>query len=311
MAGDPGPQSSLSEYSVRPGGRLTVVPGTPRQRGAASFTPGSVLYSPRGGRLAVTSDWHNAVWMYAVDPRGRLRKVGSLYLRGFGPRDAAFSPDGRFLAVSVGKSVELISVAGDGRLAQATPMPKLPLDDETDTVAFSPSGRFLVAGEQSGRLYAFAVAATGALSRVAQRPVSTHGSEPRSLAFSPGGRFLAVGDYASSTVAMLSMSSAGTLAGVPGSPFRSGAGGSPDAVSFSPDGRLLAVANSNGSDVSVFSVARSGRLGSHEKLRSFTPRPGGYPSLGPADAVFSPDGRLLAVANYGDGTVSLFERRHA
>ena len=87
------------------------------------------------------------------------------------------------------------------------------------------------------------------------------------------------------------------LFGVPGSPFRAGAG--PDAVAFSPDGKLVAAADATDGTMSVYSVTPTGVLSPVRGSSSF-------PGADPSSIAFSPNGRLLVTANYIGNTVSVF-----
>jgi 6-phosphogluconolactonase (cycloisomerase 2 family) len=151
---------------------------------------------------------------------------------------------------------------------------------------------------------AFAIcAALGAGSAAAETPDFTQvagspfpaGTEAMDVAFSPDGGLLAVPNYTSSNVYAYSVSSAGALMGVSGSPFSAGF---PVAAAFSPLGGLLAVDNAFPGTIGMFSVAANGSL---------TPV-GGSPfaaSGHPFGIAFSPDGRLLATANLS-GSISVF-----
>jgi len=96
---------------------------------------------------------------------------------------------------------------------------------------------------------------------------------------------------------MFSVSGAGGLSEVPGSP--SPTGSDPVSIAFSPSGALLVTANQADNTASMFSVSGAGGLSEV----SGSPDPTGS---SPAGAAFSPDGGLLATANQGDSTASVF-----
>ena len=128
---------------------------------------------------------------------------------------------------------------------------------------------------------------------------------PVSVAFSPGGGLLATANFNDNDVSVFSVGAGGALTQVSGSPFATGqpCGSScgPWSVALSPDGRLLATASYCGGSVSVFSVGAGGAL---------TPVPGSPFPAGDAGATctpsvaFSPDGKLLATANFVNGSDS-------
>jgi WD40 repeat protein len=110
---------------------------------------------------------------------------------------------------------------------------------------------------------------------------------------------------------MFSVSATGTLRPVRGSPFPTAKDLDTRSIAFAPGGRLLAVAvnrvvagrrsiRPSVSGVAVFSVSRSGTL---RRVRG-SPFSNGRKRVAEALA-FSPDGKLLAVAN-STGRVSLF-----
>jgi WD40 repeat protein/tRNA A-37 threonylcarbamoyl transferase component Bud32 len=127
--------------------------------------------------------------------RGRELAVG------FGPSCCAFSPDGRLLALAQFKaaayllpvSVALVDPAGVQPTRTLGFPPKVVWRSAADAVqdgaralAFSPDGRWLVAGARSGMLHRWDLARPGA------GPVSWagHAAEVERLAFSPDGRAL-------------------------------------------------------------------------------------------------------------------------
>jgi Tol biopolymer transport system component len=150
------------------------------------------------------------------------------------------------------------------------------------------------------------------------------GAATCSVAFSPDGTLLATANTrgfggsgctalgaGGGSVSVLSVGRTGTLRAVRGSPFVTGKNLDTRSVAFAPSGRLLAVAVNRigtskrsimllGSGVAVFSVSRSGTL----RWVRGSPFANGGRSVAEALA-FSPDGKLLAVAN-DTGTVSMF-----
>jgi 6-phosphogluconolactonase (cycloisomerase 2 family) len=185
----------------------------------------------------------------------------------------------------------------------AAPGSPFSVGTELDAIAVNPAGK-LVAGvdPSAGDVYMLSIdPATGALSPVGGSPFAS-GRDPVSVAFSPTGNLLATVNLVDGTVSVFTVSAAGALSAVPGSPFATGQ--QPRAVAFSPAGNLLAVANQADDTVSVFAVSATGAL---------SPVPGGDSGPGafqtgasPVGLAFNSSGGLLAVANEGAGTVSIF-----
>jgi 6-phosphogluconolactonase (cycloisomerase 2 family) len=128
-----------------------------------------------------------------------------------------------------------------------------------------------------------------ALIQVSGSPFATAGSN--GMAVSPGGSLLVEADPENNGISVYSVASDGRLSQVPNSPFAADA---PQTMAFNPAGTLLAVTGGESGDVSIYSVASDGTL---TELGS----PVG--ANGAARVVFSPNGKLLAVAE-GNGTVS-------
>jgi DNA-binding beta-propeller fold protein YncE len=174
------------------------------------------------------------------------------------------------------------------------------------SIAFSPNGA-LVATANAGAndVSVFTVSSSGTLTAVSGSPFKA-GSGPQSVAFSPSGGLLAVANKSDNTVSVFTVSAGGSLTQVSGSPFKTGA--APDSVAFSATGGLLAVANGAGNTVSMFSVSSTGSLtqvgsaaavGTNPDSVAFSPSGGTYAHL-------PPNSSLLAVANGGSNTVSMF-----
>jgi uncharacterized repeat protein (TIGR01451 family) len=100
-------------------------------------------------------------------------------------------------------------------------------------------------------------------------------------------------------VSVFTVSPAGALTPVPGSPFAAG-GVSPKSVAFSPSGRLLATANYSSDSVSVFDVGRDGAL------RAIHGSPFATGGSIPNAVAFDPSGELLATANLFGNSASVF-----
>jgi 6-phosphogluconolactonase (cycloisomerase 2 family) len=271
-------------------------------------------FSPDGQLLATTDLDAGTVSVDSVSEAGMLTPVpGSPFAVGAGPSSMVFSPNGSLLAVLTGSTgaeqVSMFSVSSAGALSPVPGSP-FPAGTEPLSIAFSPNGSFLAVTESGsaqtpGSVSVFSVASTGALSAA---PVSSAGTgvEPNAVAFAPDGGVLAVTNVISNSVSMFSLSASGALAAVPGSPFAT-AGDEPDSVAFSPNGGLVAVADNNlvGTGViqldvnlEVFAVSPAGAL---------SPVSGSPFATGPGalQVAFSPNGLLLATADFDRGQISV------
>jgi WD40 repeat protein len=190
----------------------------------------------------------------------------------------AFSPDGRLLATTQGRSARIWEVASGQERARLTH------DHEVDGVAFSPDGRLLAtACEYTARIWEVA-------SGQERARIETHKVDQ--VAFSPDGRLLATAEDGSARVWEVAGGHERTQLIHPAAqrPFwrRRQIGErtahSVQGVAFSPDGLLLATA-SDDKTARVWEVA-----GGQERAR--VTHDGSVLSV-----AFSPDGRLLATAS--------------
>jgi uncharacterized repeat protein (TIGR01451 family) len=177
---------------------------------------------------------------------------------------------------------------------------------EADSVVFSPDGKFL-ATTANADVAMFSVEKNGTLTPVAGSPffsdlAGSHISQ--SVAFSPSGGFIAMAVYDNAYVVVFRVESDGTLQQV--DKFHLTQQGQLRSVAFNPSGTLLAISHSVGvgvagtNAVTTFSVGTGGAL-SNEKNYDLPAN-----LTGPQQLTFNPSGTLLAVANTGDNTLSMF-----
>jgi len=232
----------------------------------------SLAFSPSGTKLAITS-LYVCVWNIA-STGCTIDRV----LHGDGP--AAFRPDGKTVAVG-GPGVSLMNAATGTVSGGFTD----PGGKGVNSVAFSPDGKLLAAGDFNGRAYLWDVA-TGKLAR----PITaTDSKSVNSVAFSPDGKVLAVGDF-SGHIYLWDVATAAPV----GTPITDPGSKGVNAVAFAPDGRTLAVGDQDGSSY-LWDVATG-------NLTATLPDTG---SAGVRAVAFGPGGNTLATGD-GNGGVNLW-----
>lgn len=234
--------------------------------------------------------------------------AGSPTATGHDPDSIVFSPNDGLLADTnyLDNNVSVFKVSQTGALSAATGSP-VGVGQGPFTADFSPNGSLLVtANNTDNNLSMFTVAATGVLTPVLGSPISTgSGTGPTSATFSPSGSVLAVTELGTDSVQMYTVSSGGALTAV-GSPVSVGTNPPDytDFATFSPNGHYLAVVDettdkTTAGKLYVFSVSSGG------VLTAVTDSP--YTIGEKADsASFSPDGKLLVVANIDSNSLSIF-----
>jgi 6-phosphogluconolactonase (cycloisomerase 2 family) len=128
-------------------------------------------------------------------------------------------------------------------------------------------------------------------------------SSPYGIAISPSGKFLAVGNFSNAQpgtgfISMYHIShSTGILELISDTAHEA-----PEILTFSPDGKFLAVTNYTFANVSVFSVNHDGNI--DEISCEGSPFPVGR---APEGIAYQHDGKGVAIANAGDGTVTFYQ----
>lgn len=256
--------------------------GEPFTTDAAPGGPAAFAFSRDGRDLsAALHSGEIATWDVAtrVETGARLRSADST-IDGFF-RAVAYSPDSRLLATGTAAGgMALYDVQSrEPAAVSLSPGPKAP----PLSMAFNPQGTLLVAGTGGGTSRMWDLA-TG---QVVASPLllrTTNGQ----VAFSPDGTRFALGSGSEALELVDPARPDEPLASVHTQ------GGVQHGVAYSPDGRYVAVANEGGS-VSIVDVVGERKLGH--------PLPTAPLQYG----VFSPDGSMLAAADYADGSLSLLD----
>jgi WD40 repeat protein len=285
--------------------------------------PGALTFSPDGRLLAAASGWRVRLWQTATG-----KEVGVPDGHNGPVRAVAYSPDGKMVATGISDGAIHIwdsDTANPLRRWRGHP-------EDVWALAFAPGGRSLASGGEDGTVRLWD-AATG---KEVRRLLKTDEERVRALAFAPDGHAIAAGSHEAVFLldphtgkqlqriddleghvyclswsldarALAAGSSQGTFVWRRGRPTGYGltrqftSRGCNLSATFSPDGRTVVWSGLRGAvrlkDAETGQVAREIRT-DDEANDSFARA---------AVAVFSPDGRMLALREIGAGTVVLVE----
>jgi len=292
---------SVSVFRVDPGtGMLALVDTVKTAAGGATYCE----LHPSGKFMFVSGQFSNVVSAYSIDAKGMPGLVaGSTVATRANPHNLSLDPAGHFLYVAntSANSVSGFRVAADGSLAEIAGSPFASGITPYD-VKISDSGKFAYAANRdSDDVSIYSVdAASGALTPLATQPVGCKAAPcgPRAIELSPGGAFAFVPNRFSNDVSVFSVSPAGLLTPVSGSPFA--AGTDPRSAAVDPSGRFLYVPNVASGDVSAFAIdAKTGTLTGI----AGSPFPTG---AGPLSIEIEESGAFVYVPNSGSDDVSIF-----
>lgn len=211
------------------------------------------------GVLYIAAQGNSTLNAYTVTlSNGALTALGSVQSTGTNPFTIALSPqlNALFVDNTTSETVAGYGINSDGSLSAGSGNVKtgtMPMG-----MAIDPAGKFLfVANQGSSDISVFSIS-SAALKEVAGSPFttipagSTIPTGPSSVVVSASGNFLYVTNTFTNTVSAYSISGAGALSPLSGSPFA--AGTAPSGMTLPPTGAFLYVANTGSNNISAFNI---------------------------------------------------------
>jgi 6-phosphogluconolactonase (cycloisomerase 2 family) len=219
----------------------------------------SLIATSGTGVLYIAAQGDSSLTAYTVAlSNGSLTTLGAAQGTGTGPFAIALAPSltAMFVDNNGSDSVSGYTVNSDGSVTAGTGTVKagtLPMG-----MAIDPGGKFLfVANQGSSNVSVFAISGVS-LKEVAGSPFSTiHAGDiaptgPTSVAVSHSGKYLYVANNFTGSVSAYSISAAGALAELGGSPYAVGI--APSGLTIPPNGGFLYVANYGSNNISAFAI---------------------------------------------------------
>lgn len=197
-----------------------------------------------------------------------------------GAASIAFSPDGRFLAVTerLTNRIDLFLVQPDGTLSPV--VENANAGPGAFAIAFAPNGAAIVSETGPGgvpngsAITSYAVQANGTLSAISTS-VPTLGAANCWNAITPDGRFVYVSNAGSSTISGFAIAANGTLTPLPGTVLGSNPSGATNLdITVSADGKFLFTLNTGNGTIGNFAIQKDGTLVNVGAVEGFAPRSG-------------------------------------
>lgn len=177
-----------------------------------------------------------------------------------GASSLAFSPDGRFLAVTekLNNNIDMFPVEPDGTLGAMV----VTKDSSAGlfSLTFAPDGALLALEATAGTISSFLVESTGALTPLSG-PVATLGAASCWEEVTPDGRFVYTSNAGSANLSGFSIAGAGMLTALPGTVVGTNPAGSTNLdIAITGNGKFLYTLNSGTGAVGIFSINADGTL---------------------------------------------------
>ena len=182
------------------------------------------------------------------------------------PGSIAFSPDGKFVAVSEKQTskLDVFSVQADGTLSPAIVTPSAGPGEFS--ISFAPNGTALVSetgpagGVDASALSSYALLAGGSLSPISTS-VPTLGAATCWQVTTPDGRFVYTSNAGTGTVSGFSIGANGSLTPLPGTIQGTNPSGAANIdLTISSNGKFLYTLNTGGGAIGMFAIHKDGTL---------------------------------------------------
>ncbi len=288
-------------------GVLTQISGSPYSVGDGA---NSLVLHPNGKFLYVANPGQDEddISLFTIASNGVLTEVfprTTVSPFGSEPELLLMDPAGAFLYVENAGSNNISVFAIDASSGALTPVGGSPftLGLSPLNMRLTPSGKFLfvsAASQNTGLIATFSTT-SGVLQLVTT--TNSEGINPIGLAIDPAGKFLYVGNTSSDSIAIFTISSAGALGNVSGSPIHDTYNG-PVAMMFDAKGQYLYIANQASNNVAVYTISSGLPVGLTTSTTTFSFITEDSPSV----LALDPDGNYLFVGNQGSsGGIQSFQ----
>lgn len=197
-----------------------------------------------------------------------------------GAASIAFSPDGRFLAVTerLTNTIDVFLVQPNGTLSPV--VENASAGPGAFSVSFAPNGAAIVSETGPGgvpngsAITSYALQANGTLSAISTS-VPTLGAANCWNAITPDGRFVYVSNAGSSTISGFAIGTDGTLTPLPGTVVGSNPSGATNLdITVSADGKFVFTLNTGNGTIGIFAIQKDGTLVNAGAAEGFVPRSG-------------------------------------
>jgi 6-phosphogluconolactonase (cycloisomerase 2 family) len=182
------------------------------------------------------------------------------------PGSIAFSPDGKFLALTEKQTskLDVFSVAGDGTLSPVVVTPSAGPGEFS--ISFAPNGTALVSetgpagGVDASALSSYALLASGSLSPISTS-VPTLGAATCWQVTTPDGRFVYTSNAGTGTISGFSIGANGSLTALPGTVQGANPSGAANIdITISSNGKFLYTLNAGKGTIGIFAIHNDGTL---------------------------------------------------